>query len=178
MIIKHFKATFIAPGDQERPDDYMLITLCFVLVGPLIYLSANVGWISGGFRGEHGLDFTRWCLYVTDHILSSLLFDLPEIFNLNFSEISSQSLIAKMMTLLIRLSIVLGLIDLITKVYRALFGDAMVTRYCTLQELCASLTDELDPTDLEVEMHGSVEGHSVKMMAGQAVLSAFSDQES
>lgn len=84
-----------------------------VMAWALVYLAAVRGSpLRQGFDGP--IDRTaHWLLYMGDNVLRVVLLDIPEIFELQLSGISPETWYARTITVFLRITITIGLLDLI-----------------------------------------------------------------
>jgi len=91
---------------------FLVLASCLVYIASSSYLKIN-----SLFEGQISSNI-EWLYFYIDNILKVLLFDIAEIFGLQFSSIQSNSQGSKLMTLFINLSITAGLLEVILMIYK------------------------------------------------------------
>lgn len=115
-------------------------------IGGLFYmLNSSESHFSDGFINGVNASVGQWILFFLDNTLSVILLDIPELFDIHTSDIRHQDTASRIVTVILRLLITIGLIRLIIELYISKYSNTVV--HYTVSELywhCKSLPDSDD----------------------------------
>lgn len=112
-------------------------------LGLLIYVMTGPGtWLADSFTGPTD-QITEWLAYFADNVISVLLLDIPEVYELRISNISYDDRWSRLATVLFRLLVTAGLVEFALNFYRTRYLEQ--NTYATVADfyrVCDSLPDE------------------------------------
>lgn len=140
-------------------------------IGLLVYLMTGPGsLLADSFQGPTD-DAWQWAAFFFDNTLSVLLLDIPEIYELDTSEISYDGGLARLASVLFRLLVTAGLVEFGMNFYRTRYLEQ--NTYATVADfyrICKALPDE---EDMVYTMTGQVNALSAVHGGVEAFLEAF-----
>jgi hypothetical protein len=144
ILVFHVFVAWKGKPHQRHEARSIIYWVAIATLGALLYaLSAPQSHLGRGFRGANGAGLGEWLLFYLDNAASVLLLDIPEIvFDLHISAIRYQSGASRAVTVLIRLLIVIGMVELLLEIVRSRFQKRQF--YATVKECywhCAALPE-------------------------------------
>ncbi len=108
-----------------------------------------------GFKGAGGATVWTWGVFLFDNFLGVVLLDIPDVYNWHLSAIRPESQFACFLTVVIRVLITIGLVEMILAMYRTELSEQEL--FGTVRE-CAHFCDAIiGPKDLVLSRTGKVE---------------------
>jgi hypothetical protein len=121
-------------GSSEERIEARSILYWVAIIGAfgLVYSSATHGsFLRDGFRGRTQSTW-QWVLYFGDNILRVVLLDVPEIWEFQLSSISPEDWYARLVTVMLRIFIAAGFVELALSARRVELGEQEV--FATVKE--------------------------------------------
>lgn len=165
-----FAGTWLGPRDALSRDDAEHWLPVFAL-GLIVYIVTGPGsLVSAGFDGPVD-QILPWVTYFADQVISVVLLDIPEVYDLRISAITYESGWARLVTVLFRLLVTAGLVEFVLNFYRTRYMEHRT--FATVQDfykVCSSLPDE---EGMLYTMSGRVTGVEPVRGGVEAFLKAF-----
>lgn len=139
-----FVGSWVGPRESLARDDSELWLPVFG-IGLLVFLMmGRESPVLASFSGPTD-ELLPWAAYFFDNVVSVLLLDIPEIYDLATSEIAHDGWLSKLATVLFRLLVTAGLLEFALTYYRTRYLEQRT--YATVAEfyaVCKALPDEED----------------------------------
>ena len=136
---------------KEKIEKVAPILWQVVNASSLYLMTSEASLASQGFEAI-SKEAYQWGLFVVDNLISVFFFDLPEIYEVNFSTITPKSALARFVNAVFRFSLAAGFIDLI---YHAISEEGSHYRYGTKKEIIKEL--QFFPEEQQVKLVARLE---------------------
>jgi hypothetical protein len=121
------------------------------------WVSCPTCFASGSFHGSEHAGTWEWFLFFFDNTVSTVLFDIPGTLGLRFSTIAPDGALSQCLTVLARVLIVAGIIEIVVICYRTAFQEERF--YGTVRECYHKCQALPNADEIEVVREGKVELH-------------------
>lgn len=180
LVVNAHKAWRHRDPNRRKHAQSLLHYVAVVLLGSLLYLlAARESWLSAGFANSQAAGLGQWLLYFLDNTMSVFLLDVPEVFELRTSQIIHSDWVSRTITVIIRVLITLGLINLFVAYFQSRYQKQQI--YGTVQDCywhCEALPDA---DDMIVLCNGTItvvpDQREIQVKKFMAALKADADKE-
>jgi len=118
-IVVLFVVRFTGSREERIKNATGLFAIASFSIGAVHFLLAFGGSaLTGGFRGADGATSWDWAVYLCDNLLGVVLLDVPDVYNWHISGIRAESHFACFITVLVRVLMTIGLVEMIIALYR------------------------------------------------------------
>jgi hypothetical protein len=169
-----FWLMFFGPSKKKMQAQSNLNELLTTSIGINAFVISNL--TSSGFGGSiHS--FGQWLRFFAQEALGAIMLDIPDVFNVRFSDIEPHTGFARLGTVFFKFLITAGLVNLLWLVYRRRFYQEVLSG--TVKECFWKCQNLLDRDTLELKREGKVDlfKHPERSVAVVDLIEALGEQD-